>query len=148
MPGRELQHPRHCLRHVVVLLVALVALLQPGDAAARWLMIRPGTGYARASSLLPGQTPSATATGLSVVTVHWPSTTFANGAVAPGYQVSRYSAVTGQAAGVLAGCAGVVQTTSCVESGVPTGAWNYAVAPVAGSWQGTMSGKSASVVVL
>jgi hypothetical protein len=148
MPGRNLQHPRHRLRDVVGLLVALVALLQPSDAAARWLMVRPGTGYAKASSLLPGQAPSATATGLSVVTVRWPSTTFTNGVAAPGYQVSRYNPVTGQAASVLAGCAGVVQATSCVESGVPTGAWSYAVTPVAGSWQGTMSGKSASVIVL
>jgi hypothetical protein len=147
MPGCNLQHPRHRLRHVLALLVMLAALMETNDAIASWVVNRPGTGYAKASSLLPGQTASATATGLSVVTVHWPPSAFANGVAATGYQVSRYNAVTGQAAFVLAGCAGVVQGTSCSESGVPTGVWNYAVSPVAGSWQGARGGKSGSVVV-
>ncbi len=106
-----------------------------------------GSGAAAASSVNPGATPAASATG-STVTVSWTATTLANGQAVSGYVVKRYDAGTQAPQTILSACTGTVAATSCVESGVPNGSWKYTVTPVIGAnWQGPESAKSAAVTV-
>jgi hypothetical protein len=64
-----------------------------------------------------------------------------------GYLVKRYDAPTLTLQTILTACMGTVTTTTCTESGVPTGQWVYSVTPVfATNWRGAESLKSNPVM--
>ena len=82
------------------------------------------------------------------VTVEWGTSTLSNGNPVDGYVVRRYDAGTAALQTTLAGCAGSVTATSCVESGVPAGQWKYSVTPVfATNWEGPEGLKSGTATV-
>ncbi|BEL10086.1 hypothetical protein Q0Z83_082770 [Actinoplanes sichuanensis] len=117
-----------------------VLLCSPGVAQAGWAVAGSGTVPVKA-----GRMPVVSGVGTQVagaaVTVDWSAAT-----AATGYQVVRYNAGTSTTAVVGAGCAGVRTTTTCTETGVPDGAWEYAVRAVHGNWSGTLSGRAAATV--
>jgi hypothetical protein len=136
-------------RYLVAVAAAVALTVLAGTAWAYWSVgsVAGSGGAAKASTVDQGATPTANATG-STVTVSWAATTLANGVPVSGYLVKRYDATTSTAQTVLAGCAGTVTATSCVENGVPNGSWRYTVIPVfATSWQGAESGQSTALVV-
>jgi hypothetical protein len=130
------------------LLCALTAasLLVPTSAWAVWSAAGSGSGEGAAATMPTGNTPTATPSGNSVL-VSWSPVAVSQGTDVAGYVVSRYDAVTGNPAVVGGGCSGVVTTTSCTESSVPTGNWVYTDTPVQLSWTGGASALSAPVAV-
>ena len=135
------------MRRVLILattaIAALVALA--GPAVAAWSTSGDGAA-AGAASTMPGGAAPTVAAGGADVRVSWPAATFPNGAPVEGYVIHRYDA-NGSPAGVGAACAGIVTTTSCTESGVPSGAWTYTDTPVQGGWTGQESGASPPAAV-
>ncbi|MEA2149546.1 MAG: hypothetical protein QOD69_1376 [Solirubrobacteraceae bacterium] len=94
-------------------------------------------GAAVAATVSQGATPTAIAAAGRTVAVAWGASTLSNGHPVDGYVVKRYDAATGSRETTLAGCANTVRTTSCIESGVPSGQWKYTVTPVfAAHWEG------------
>ncbi|MEA5453774.1 Ig-like domain-containing protein [Sinomonas sp. JGH33] len=126
---------------------ALVAgLLAAGGGAAAFAYWQATSstqgGMAAADSLQQGATPSASAAQQSV-TVSWAAGTTAGGHAASGYTVRRYNASTGGTpVAATGGCAGVLATLSCTETGVPNGTWYYTVTPMLGNWSGAESARS------
>jgi regulation of enolase protein 1 (concanavalin A-like superfamily) len=120
------------------------------SAATAWAFwtagsVLGGYGAAAVSSVNQGATPTGSVAG-NAVTVTWAPTTLTTGQAVSGYTVKRYSGSTAQT--ILTACTGTITSTSCVESNVPTGVWNYSVTPVfATHWVGVESAKSANVVV-
>jgi hypothetical protein len=131
---------------LLVVVVAALALPRHGDAA--WSVGRSASG-AVGSKTMPAANgvPSGSVSGHEV-TLTWSASQFAGGGNVPSYVVKRYDAVTNVLQTTLAACSGNVNGTSCVEHSVPTGTWKYTVTPAAGSWRGTESAQSATVVVL
>jgi hypothetical protein len=129
-------------RPLIALLLVGVAV--PAVASARWQVTSGnGKGYAKASSIAAGSTPTATASNRSV-TVSWSAV---GGSVpVDGYVVERYS-TGGLQQTVGASCSGVVAALSCTESGVAPGAWRYSVTPVRQQWRGAESAQSTPVTV-
>lgn len=127
-------------------LIAAGALALASTAAGAWSAGAGGSGAAAARTMPAGNTPSGSAS-LGSVAVSWAASTFAGGTPVPGYVVRRFNTVTQAEATVLAGCAGIVSGTSCTESGVAIGSWNYTVTTAAGTWRGAQSAQSAPVVV-
>jgi hypothetical protein len=122
-------------------------LVAASPASAGWSSTGTGNGAASARSLPAGNTPSASA-GLGSVTVTWSQSSFAGGGPVPSYVVRRFNALSGVEGAVGAACSGLVSSTSCVESGVPTGSWKYSVTPAAGVWRGGQSAQGNTIVVL
>lgn len=107
-----------------------------------------GGGAAAAASVEAGSAPAVQVAGTSV-TVSWAPTTLSNGAPVTGYAVARYDASTQAAQTVLTACGGTVTGTSCTETDVPAGSWQYAVTPVIGAnWRGAESSRSATATVV
>jgi hypothetical protein len=79
--------------------------------------------------------------------VNWAASTFFSGTPVAAYVIKRYPASGG--AGVVAGgtCAGSVAGTSCTDSSIPTGTYQYTVTPKQGPWLGAESAKSGAVEV-
>jgi hypothetical protein len=127
----------------------LVALVAAAAAGASWAVSRTGNG-ATGSKTMPTAAPAAPSGSVSShdVTVSWTASQFADGTNVPSYIVKRYDAVTNTLQTTLSACNGNVAATTCVEHAVPTGSWKYTVTPAAGTWRGTESAKSATVVVL
>ena len=121
-----------------------------GAADAAWSTSSAANGLARAGVINAAAAPSAVVSGvlMNTVTVTWPTATFSNGAPVTSYTVRRYDAITGLASPVLAGCTGTIQATSCVETLVPPGKWQYTITAVAGTWHATESPKSTAVTTL
>jgi hypothetical protein len=94
-----------------------------------------------------GNVPTATA-GLGSVTVTWAQSSFAGGGPVPSYVVRRFNAILGTEGAVGAACSGLVSSTSCVETGVPSGSWKYSVTPAAGAWRGGQSAQGNTIVVV
>ncbi|HEY5230546.1 MAG TPA: LamG domain-containing protein [Galbitalea sp.] len=102
-----------------------------------------GSGVAAATTVGAGATPTATPVG-TTVNLTWAASTLANGSAVTGYIVKRYNATTLVAQTILTSCTGVIATTSCTESSVPTGQWRYSITPVVGTnWTGAESALSA-----
>jgi hypothetical protein len=136
-------------RYLVAVAASVVLTVLAGTAWAYWSVgsVAGSGGAAGATTVNPGATPNASATGANV-SVSWTATTLANGVPVTGYVVKRYDDATSAAQTVMAGCAGIVTTTSCVENGVPDGAWRYTVTPVLGAnWQGAESPKSGTLSI-
>jgi hypothetical protein len=130
----------------VLLFVAAVAVAFPGGAAGAWVLMRSGSGAAKAKTLGSGNAPSASVSGRRV-TLSWTASSFTTGGAVPGYLVRRYNAVTGVGQGAANGCSGTITVLTCSESSVPAGSWQYTVTPAAGNWRGPESAKSALVVI-
>jgi hypothetical protein len=126
-----------------------LALVTAAAAGAAWSVSRTGNG-ATGSKTMPVAAPAAPSGSVSShdVTVTWTAVKFADGTNVPSYIVKRYDAITNALQTTLSACNGNVAGTSCVEHSVPTGSWKYTVTPAAGTWRGTESAKSATVIVL
>ena len=137
-------------RRAVTLISATVALVLVGGTAwAYWVASTTvgSAGAAAATSVNPGATPTASATG-STVTVGWAASTLASGQAVAGYEIRRYNATTLAQQTILSACTGVVASLGCVESSVPPGNWRYSVTPVIGTnWKGTESALSPVIYV-
>jgi hypothetical protein len=108
-------------------------------AFASWLQSGTGSGQSKAVSVGPGAPPVVSVSGRTVA-LSWSASTFSNGAALSGYAVARYDATGTVLQSIAAGsCSGVVSTTSCTETNVPSGTWKYAVTPAVGNWRGTTS---------
>ncbi|MDX6588669.1 MAG: hypothetical protein QOI31_3142 [Solirubrobacterales bacterium] len=127
-----------------LLIAALaVALMLPALAQAGWNLNGSGNGYAKATSIAAGTTPTASVSNRSV-TVSWTAT---GGSVpVTGYIVKRYLAG-GAEQTIGANCSGTVAGTSCTENTVPPGNWRYTVTPARQNWRGNESGQSTAVTV-
>lgn len=132
---------------VTLLLTALV-FVSGGvpRAAAGFDAVASGVGTVDAQSLPAPSAPVAVATG-SNVSVSWNAITLVGGTPVAGYVVERLDG-SGVPQLLLPGCAGVLTGTSCTESAVPPGLWNYRVRAVHASWTGPASANSASITVL
>jgi hypothetical protein len=101
-----------------------------------------GSGASLAATVPQGATPTAVSAGTSV-TVSWAAATLSNGTAVAGYIVKRYNASTGVLQTIGSGCTGTVTATSCTETSIPNGQWQYTDTPVfATNWVGTESAKS------
>ena len=122
-------------------------LLAPATVSASWAATAPGSAYNRAKTMptvFPA--PSATLAGTAKVKVSWAAASYTEGGTIAAYTVRRYPA-TGGAGTIRAACNATISALTCTENNVPTGAWVYAVTPVAGKWSGSESARSATVVV-
>ena len=116
-------------------------------ASAYWSAAASATsaGASRAASVNAGSTPAAAVANRNQVSVTWPATTLSNGTAVTGYTLTRYSAAN-EPAPPLPGCAGVIASTSCVETGVPDGRWTYRVTPRVANWAGAAGAASNEVL--
>jgi hypothetical protein len=131
---------------LIATVLAALAAARVGEAA--WSAAVSGQGATKSKTMPAANgVPSGSVSGHDV-TVTWSASQFADGSGLPGYVVKRYDAVTNAQQTVLSACSGVVTGTSCVEHSVPTGTWKYTVTPAAGSWRGTESAQSETVIVL
>ena len=128
--------PRHPVVAAALAFGAACALAAP--ALAAWSASGSGAADGAASTMPGGSTPAVSPSG-SAVTVRWPAATFPNGAQVEGYVVHRYDTASGLEATVGSSCSGVVATTICTETGVPSGSWVYTDTPVQGGWTGAQS---------
>lgn len=133
----------------VMLAVSLVALA-PVLAWGFWSV--PGgvssQGDAVAATVNQGAAPTGTRSGAADVTVSWGASTLSGGEAVGGYVVRRYADLSEGEQTILSGCSGTITATSCVESGVPAGSWQYTVTPVIGTnWRGLESVESGVVTV-
>ncbi|WP_369826085.1 ricin-type beta-trefoil lectin domain protein [Cryobacterium sp. N22] len=119
-----------------------------GPVWASWSVssVPGGYGTSAASTVSAGQTPAATASGPTSITVSWPASTLSGGQAVTGYTVKRFNSTTLVEQSALGGCSGTVTETTCIETSVPSGSWTYSVIPrVATDWTGAESPKSATV---
>ncbi|OLB74390.1 MAG: hypothetical protein AUI14_23765 [Actinobacteria bacterium 13_2_20CM_2_71_6] len=123
---------------MVAVVAGVAALAGVSAALAVWLSTSPpSTVHAGAATMPVGSRPDATASA-ATVTVSWAAVSVGDHPVS-GYRLTRYDAA-GHPEPARNGCAGVVTSTGCVESGVPDGAWGYVVTPVQGThWTGADS---------
>jgi hypothetical protein len=141
---------RGVAKNLVVVAIFLVFTLVVGVAFAYYgtSSIPGGNGAAAATSVSQGATPIVTA-GIGSVTVTWSATSLGTGRAVTGYTIKRYDAATLTAQTIQTACTGVIATTTCTESGLPTGQWQYTVTPrFATSWLGPESAKSATVATV
>lgn len=131
-------------RFVGVVLVAL-ALLGMGPAAwAYWTSAGDGTGSATTATLNPPTGVVATHTpGTQSVGVSW---TAAAGLVPQGYYVTRIPDGGGAAEPACDTSAAVLIQSSCIDTPVPEGTYQYTVIAVYRSWTAA-SGPSNTVVI-
>jgi hypothetical protein len=132
------------VRRASVTVTAALALALTASAPAAWQSSGIGNGAAKSRTMPAGNTPSGSASGTRV-TLTWAASNFAGGVAVPGYVIKRYDML-GNLQTTGANCSGIVSGTSCVET-APIGTWQYTVTPAAGSWRGTESAHSASVLV-
>jgi hypothetical protein len=125
--------------------VAVLAFASSGLAG--WGSGGNGSGAPGAKNMPGGNTPTATL-ALTSVTVSWSASAFGGGPNVEGYVVKRYSGLGGGAQAPGGSCAGTVSGTNCSDSGISPGGWTYTVTPVQGSWHGSESAQSNSVVKL
>ncbi|WP_309617453.1 LamG domain-containing protein [Salinibacterium sp.] len=134
----------------LVAIAAMVALLPPivvaGPASAYWSVDTSATsvGAASAATVNSGSTPTATVANRNQVTVNWTATTLSNGVAVTGYAVTRYNSAN-VAQSTLAGCAGTITATTCIENGVPDGLWTYRITPLLQNWVGVQGTASTQV---
>jgi hypothetical protein len=123
-----------------------IALASAGPGVAAWQKGGNGTGSAKAHTVNAGNKPSG-AVSSHAVTLTWTASTYSGGGAVGAYLIRRFDTVLGTEQTVGAGCAGVVAATTCTETAVPTGSWQYTVTPAPGAWRGAQSAKSDAVVV-
>ncbi len=97
-------------------------------------------------ALPAGNTPvGVSPAGTATVNISW--TVVSGGAPVDGYQVRAFDAISGIARAVGGSCAGVVNGTTCADTGAPDGSWKYTVAARQQLWSGAQSPLSAAVSV-
>ncbi|HEY5196831.1 MAG TPA: chitobiase/beta-hexosaminidase C-terminal domain-containing protein [Solirubrobacteraceae bacterium] len=141
----------HTRRGLAVAL-GLVAAIAGGvaSASAYWgaTTVSGASGSASAATVGQGATPSATSSPGRLVSVSWGASTLSNGHAVDGYLVHRYDTSGGAAQTPSGGCSGTVAVTSCTETDVPAGQWQYTVTPaLASHWQGVESPRSGTVTL-
>lgn len=130
--------------------VVAAVLLVGGTGAAAYAYWQTTStspdGLAVADTVQAGAQPTASAAKQDL-TVSWAASTTTGGRAVSGYTVQRYGTASGgTAVAATGGCAGIVATLSCTESGVPNGVWYYTVTPVLGNWAGAEGARSAGVI--
>jgi hypothetical protein len=123
-------------------LAAGLLFTTPGVAQASWQVAGSGAARAAATRMPIASGVTADATGSSV-RVSWTPAEILAGRPVAGYRVVRYVAGTDTAVDMGNGCSGKLTGTSCTETDVPDGTWQYAVRAIQGSWIGTPSGRAA-----
>ena len=118
----------------------------PCTVLAAWSAFPSGQGESVALTMPAGNRPTPRASGNSVTLV-WNASVFPNGTQVEGYTVQRQQSGVPGAVPVNANCSGLITTTSCTETGVPSGTWTYTIIPVQGGWHGTESAQSSPVTV-
>jgi hypothetical protein len=122
----------------------VAALALCGAAEASWATGGSGNGASRASAVPTVSAPSHSIGSYPNVTVTWPGVTVGGAAVS--YVVRRYTE-----AGVLqsigSGCSGTLAASSCTESAVPVGRWQYTAQATKANWLGSESAKSSTVEI-
>lgn len=131
-------------RRLFVLGSFVAALAIAGAAEASWGTIGSGAGSAKASSMPPGSVPTHSSTTYPNVALSW--SPLSVGGTAVTYVVRRYTE-SGALQSVGTGCSGTLVTSSCTESSVPVGRWQYTTQATKGSWVGPESVRSATVEV-
>src|SRR5262245_32982746 len=133
---------------VLFLVGTVLSLALMTGVAALWSATTAtgGKSGTRAATLAAGNQPGVAAVGASVA-VSWTATQLPGGVPVNGYEVSAYDASSGTPRAVGGSCAGVIGSTSCTDSSVPSGSWRYAVVPRQSAWFGPASVLSAAVTV-
>jgi hypothetical protein len=126
-------------KRLTVLSVAIVALVVVQVAVAAWSISSSGNGYVKALSMPTGSAPTKSVSYPNI-TVSWSAVTVGGSAV-DSYTVRRYSEA-GVLQSITAACNGAIATTTCTESSVPVGRWQYTTQPVKAGWTGAESAKS------
>lgn len=135
---------RHREFAIATVAFALIAFL-PSVALAAWSCAGAGTASGAAATMPTGTPPTAVGAG-SAVDVRWTPVVLSDGASVEGYIVLRVGS-NGAAVPASGSCAGVVITTTCTDSAVPSGSWSYSDTPVQDSWSGGESPLSSPVTV-
>ena len=131
-------------RFLTVLLAAFVALVVVQAAVAAWSMSSSGNGNAKALSMPAGSAPTKAVTNPNIA-LSWSAVTVGGSAV-DSYTVRRYTEA-GVPQTIAAGCGGAIAATTCTESNVPVGRWQYTTQPVKAGWTGAESAKSATAEI-
>jgi hypothetical protein len=129
---------------LIVLLVAIVALVVVQVAVAAWSISSSGNGAAKALSMPAGSAPTKSVT-FPDIAVGWSAVTVGGSAVSS-YTVRRYTEA-GVLQTIAAACSGAITATTCTESSVPVGRWQYTTQPVKAGWTGAESAKSATAEI-
>ena len=119
-------------RFLTVLLAAFVALVVVQAAVAAWSMSSSGNGNAKALSMPAGSAPTKAVTNPNIA-LSWSAVTVGGSAV-DSYTVRRYTEA-GVLQTITAGCSGAIAATTCTESSVPVGRWQYTTQPVKAGWR-------------
>ena len=120
------------------------ALAICGVADASWSTGGGGNGASSALSIPPVAAPSHTIATYPSVSLSWPAVTVGGAAVT--YTVRRYSEA-GVPQPVGNACTGSLPTSSCTESAVPVGRWQYTAQAARASWIGAESARSTTVEI-
>lgn len=129
---------------LTVPLVAIAALVIVQVAVAAWSVSSSGNGNAKALSMPTGSAPTKSVTYPNIA-VSWSAVTVGGSAVSS-YTVRRYTEA-GVLQTITAACSGAITATTCTESSVPVGRWQYTTQPVKAGWTGTESARSATAEI-
>ena len=129
---------------LAVLLVAIAALVVVQVAVASWSIASSGNGAVKALSMPTGSAPTKSVTNPNIA-VSWSAVTVGGSSVSS-YTVRRYTEA-GVLQTIMAGCSGAIAATTCTESSVPVGRWQYTTQPVKAGWTGTESAKSVTAEI-
>jgi hypothetical protein len=135
------------MRHkkgLTVLGIAIAALVVVGASAAAWSISSSGNGDAKALSMPGGPVPTKSVSSANIA-LTWSAVTVGGSAV-DGYTVRRYTEA-GALQSITAGCSGAIAATTCTESSVPVGRWQYTTQPVKAGWVGAESAKSVTAEI-
>ncbi len=138
--------PLH-LRLLTGLCLALpFGLSFPASAHASWSVGGPGTASSLADTMPSGNQPTAVLSGTSV-TLTWATASLPGVHPVAGYVIERINASTGAPVAAGPNCGGTITTTTCTESSVPAGRWDWTDTPVQHNWTGGQSPASGPVTV-
>lgn len=143
MTGRA-RRGRQWLVAVATAMAVPLAVVTP--AQATWSVSGTGTAAALSDVMPSGTQPTASVTGASVQ-LQWSAASFAGGGSVAAYVVNQFNATTGSSTSVGPGCSAQVTGTSCTETGVPAGTWDYSISTVEHNWTGAAGPLSSAVTV-
>jgi len=131
-------------RSIVVAIAGVgLAAVNIVTAFAAWHAGASGSGRSGAETVKAQAQPTFTVAGRDV-TVNWTQDTLSDGATKTASSVTRTASPA--SGNCVSGSPFAAGTTTCSDSGLPSGTWSYTVTPVfAGTWHGTAG--TASVVV-
>jgi hypothetical protein len=132
------------LPRLIVLGGFVAALAISGVAEASWATGGNGNGASKASAVPTVSAPSHSIATYPSVTVSWPAVTVGGAPVS--YVVRRYTEA-GTLQTIGAGCSGTLAASSCIETSVPVGRWQYTAQATKANWVGTQSVKSTTVEI-